>query len=66
MTDAQRYIKEQLILGRGVKEIVLEAMKMKEHHMFDDPTPYWEEHYEKWSSIFWEALDQTKYFRKNK
>ena len=60
MTEAQRYIEQQGKLGRGVKEIALEAMKMKEHHMFDDPTPYWEEHYERWKNIFWEALAQAK------
>jgi hypothetical protein len=60
MTDAQKYIKEQEKLGRGVKEIVLEAMKMKTYHMMDDDTPYWEEHYERWSKIFWEGLEQVK------
>ena len=60
MTDAQRYIKEQGILGRGVKEIALEAMKIKTYHMMYDDTPYWEEHYKRWADIFWEAMEQVK------
>jgi hypothetical protein len=60
MTAAQRYIEQQGKLGRGVKEIALEAMKIKTYHMMDDDTPYWEEHYKRWSDIFWEAMEQVK------